>query len=190
MRHQTDHVALAVANPRDGVKRTVWIRFAVVFSGITSVRSDVMKNNLVIAFKFGKRGRLAKIVSLVVRSRNFQNLSGPRSTRERRVNGFNANVDVPAKISQPLIADHCSRQKPRFQQDLKAVADPQDQAAGTCEPIHRFHHRGKTRNSSRAQIIAEGKAAWENDGVQAGNIFGLVPDELNRLADDGADGMI
>src|SRR5580704_4321011 len=82
------------------------------------------------------------------------------------------------------------RQKTSLQQNLKAVADSQDQAAGTREPIHCFHHRRETRNSAGAQIIAKGKPARKNDGVQAGNIFGLVPDKFNRLANDGANGMI
>src|ERR1700691_1388794 len=58
------------------------------------------------------------------------------------------------------------------------------------KPIDRFHYGRKTRDRAGAKIITVGKAARQNNGVEAGNFFGLVPDEFNRLADDRADGMI
>ena len=166
MRHQAHHIALAIADAGNGLKRTIWIRLAVVFSGIVPVGSDVTKNNLVVAFQLGERGRLAKIISFVVRNGHFQHLSGMRRASERRVSGFHADMNLAAEEPQTLVAHHRAGQQPRFEQYLKSVADSQHQAAGASEPIHRFHHRRKARNRAGAQIIAEGKSAGKNDRVE------------------------
>src|ERR1700689_4848801 len=106
MWHQTDHVALAVADPGYGMKRAIWIGIAVVFSGIMPVRRHVVENNLVVAFEFCKHSRLAEIIPLVMRNRHFQNLSALCGTSERRVGGFNADMNLAAKIPQPFIPHH------------------------------------------------------------------------------------
>src|ERR1700691_4708040 len=55
------------------------------------------------------------------------------------------------------------------------------------KPIDRFHYGRKTRDRSGAKIITVGKAARQNNGVDAGNFFGLMPDKFDWLADDRPD---
>jgi hypothetical protein len=64
---------------------------------------------------------------------------------------------------------------------LEAVADAQHQAAGARETLDGAHHRRKSRDGAGAQIIAVGKSARKNDGVKAGEILRLVPDEIDGL---------
>lgn len=187
MGHQADHVAFAIADSGDGPERTVWIGLAIVFSGIVPVGRDVAKNNLVVAFEFGEYGWIAKVVAVIMRNRTFQNLSALRCAGEGCVRRFHTDMNLAAKIPEAPIAHHRAGQKTGFEENLKTVADAQNQAAGTREPVDRFHNWRKPRNRTRSKIIAECKASRKNNRVEAGNFFGLVPDEFNRLADDQAD---
>src|SRR5262249_44072422 len=46
------------------------------------------------------------------------------------------------------------------------------------------HDRRKLGDGSRAQVIAVGESARQNDGVKAGDVGRLVPDKVNRLLQD------
>jgi hypothetical protein len=96
-------------------------------------------------------------------------------------------VNLATKIPKALIAHHRAGQKPGFEENLKTVADAQNQPAGMRKPIDCFHYGGKTRDRSGAKIITVGKAARQNNGVDAGNFFGLMPDKFDWLADDRPD---
>src|SRR5580692_2389588 len=190
MRHQAQNVAFAVANAGDGMQRAVGIGFAVVFGRLRAIRLYVVKNNSTVAFEFGERGRLAEIISFVVRNRNFQHLTLLRGASEGSVGGFDADVHLATEIAQALVAHHRAGKKSCFEQDLEAVADSEDQASGTREAVHGFHYRRKSRNRPGAQVIAIREAAGENYDVAVGKIFGLVPDEFDGLMDDCGDGMV
>src|SRR5271154_6392105 len=85
MRHQPQHIALAVADPRNRAQRPIRIGLAVAFLRISAIRTHVMKNNLVVALQFRQRGWLAKIIPFVVRNRNLQHLPPGRSACKRCV---------------------------------------------------------------------------------------------------------
>jgi len=141
------------------------------------------------ALELGERRGIAEIISFHVRDGHFENLAGARGAGEGRVRAFHAHVHLAAEETQALVAQHGAGKQSGFEQNLESVADAEDHAAGTREAADRFHHRGKAGDGAGAQVIAEGKAAGDDDGVEAGDFFGLVPDEFDRLVDNGADGV-
>src|ERR1700722_16128298 len=78
MRHQSDHVALTVAQARNRMEGAIRVRLEIIGPGVPSVRMDVAENDLFVAFELGERGRIAEIVSFHVRDGHFQNLTGTR----------------------------------------------------------------------------------------------------------------
>ena len=93
---------------------------------------------------------------------------------------------------QIAVADERAGQQVRFGQDLKAVADADDEAAVVGELFHGLHHGAEPRDRAAAQIIAVAKAAGHDDaiGVAEGGV--LVPDEVRGMAEqaDGVDGVL
>ncbi len=72
MRHQSGDVAFAIANAGDVVHRTVGIAGSV----IRSVRRRVTKDDLAIFLEVRERCFIARIVAVVVRDGDCQNLAG------------------------------------------------------------------------------------------------------------------
>src|SRR5712692_1605963 len=191
VRHQAQDVALAVRDAGDVVERAVGIsRKRRHRAGPAGLRGRVAENDLVIALQLLKRGRIAKIVPLGMRDGDFQDLSRPRGGGERRRRGLYPNVHVPADEAQAGIPQHGSGQQARFQQDLKSIADAQYQPAPPREFFNRSHQRRKPRDGAGAQVVAVSEPARQHDGVIASQVVGLVPDEINRLGKDGADGVV
>src|SRR5688572_20495323 len=91
-------------------------------------------------------------------------------------------MDILADESERLIAKHGAWQEPGLEQDLKAVADAQYHPAMAGKLLHRPHDRRESGNGPCPQIIAVGKAAGQNDCIQAVEGCLLVPDFLNLLA--------
>ena len=90
---------------------------------------------------------------------------------------------MPTNVAQAGISHHGPGQQPRLQQNLKPVANSQNEAAIPGEGFHRLHYRRKSRNGAGAEIIPVGKSAGQNDGIASGKTFRLVPDEFHRLVD-------
>src|SRR5467141_4485712 len=125
-----------------------------------------------------------------VRDRDLQHLAGRGRACERRVRVFDTHVYLPADKAKTGIARKHARQQARFAKNLKAVADAEDKSAGAREFLHRAHHGRKPRNRARAQVIAISKPARQNDGVKTSDLFGLMPQEFNRLVKDLAQGVV
>ena len=106
---------------------------------------------------------------------------------ERRGRGFHANVHVAADEAQPLVAHQRAGQKPRFAENLEAIANAQHQAARAREARDGIHHRRKTGDGAGAQVVAVRESAGQNDGVEAGEVLRLVPDEFSGLVEDFAE---
>src|SRR3984885_10329785 len=181
MRHQTQHIPLSIADPRNRAQRPIRIRLAVAFLRISPVRPHVMKNNLVVALQLRECRRLAKIIPFIVRNRNLQHLAQRRSARKRRIRRLHPYMHMAAQITQPLVAHHRARQQSRLQQNLKSVANPQHQPAAARKPLHRLHHRRKSRDRTRPQIISVCESARQNHHLATGQILRLVPDKFHRL---------
>ena len=76
---------------------------------------------------------------------NLQHLSLARGAGERRIRGFHADVNLAAQKAQALIAHHRAGKQSRFEQNLKTVADAQDQAARARETYRQHFITGEKR---------------------------------------------
>ena len=110
-----------------------------------------------------------------MRNWNPQNASFRRRPRKRRCPVANPQKDMLATKLQISIAHKRPRQKPRFAQNLKAVANAQNQPARLRKSRHRPHHRAKPRNRPRPQIIAVRKTARNQHRVAICQRRFLVP---------------
>src|SRR5215210_7292982 len=70
----------------------------------------------------------------------------------------------------------------RLGEHLKAVADPEDGAAGLGELFQRVHHLSEAGDGAGAQVIAVGETARDDDGVRALEVRVGMP----QLDGDGA----
>src|SRR5712692_3179679 len=121
---------------------------------------------------------------------NFEDLSLLGSICKRRVSLLDADVYVPADVTQAAVAHHRAGKQARFEQNLEAIADAQYHAAAAGEFFHRLHHRGESRNRAGAQVIAKREPARQDNRVAIREILGLVPDEFDGLFEDVADGVV
>src|SRR5690348_8652174 len=88
---------------------------------------------------------------------------------------------MTANKSQAGIAHQRAGKQAGLAENLKAVADAEDDTAGICELLDRFHHGREARDSASAEIISIGKTAGKDECVGIGEILRLVPDEFDRL---------
>src|SRR4029077_13663550 len=180
MRHHAHHIALAVADAGNGVERAVGIRRWVE----APIGRAVAENDLVIVSQLRESVGIADVAAFSVRDRKAKHLPAWRRGGERSGGRFHADVNVTADEAQSLIAHQSAGQKPGFAENLKAIANAEDETTRAGEPRNRVHYRRKTRDRAGAQIIAVGEAAGQNHGVETGEVLRLVPDGLGRYVKD------
>src|SRR5262249_48175856 len=106
-----------------------------------------------------------------------------------RVGLFDAHVNVATDETETGVAHHGAGKQAGFAEDLESIADAEDHAAGVGELFNGLHDGRKARNGAGTQIVAVGEAAGQNDCSPVGEIFGLVPDDLDGLLQNLADGV-
>src|SRR5882672_160354 len=153
-------------------------------------RCSVAEHDLAVALELGEGRVIAKIISFGMRNRHFQHLPGFGLNSERRVRSLDANVHLPADEAQTDVARKHSWQQARLAKNLEAIADAEDKSAGAREFLDGAHHWRKPCDGPRAQVIAIGKPAGQNDGVKTSDSFGLMPEKFNRLMKDLAQGVV
>ena len=84
---------------------------------------------------------------------------------------------------QVAVADERAGQQAGFGEDLKAVADAEDEAAVVGELFHGLHHGAEPRDRAAAQVIAVAEAAGHDDAVGVAERGVLVPDEARGMAE-------
>ena len=89
-----------------------------------------------------------------------------------------------ANIFQADVAHEGAGQQSGFTQDLKAVADAEDKAAVVGKFSHGLHHGRKFGDGAGAEIIAEGEAPGNDDGIAILQIGRVMPEESGLLAGD------
>jgi len=183
MRHQTGHVAFTIADTGDIGCGAVWIACGIVIS----CRRGVTEQDLMILLEFGKRGIVTRVIAVAVGDGNFQNLARLCGARERGMGVFDSNVNVAADEAEAGVAHHGSGKKAGFEENLEAVADAEDKAAGFSEFCDGVHDRRKACNGAGAEVVSVRKAAGKQDGVTIVEIFRLMPDEFDRLLQNMAD---
>jgi hypothetical protein len=80
------------------------------------------------------------------------------------------------------IADKSSGQQTALAQDLKAIANAENELARCGKFFDRSHHWRKPRQSPRTQIIPIRKPARDDDRIKTAKVGFLVPNKIYRLA--------
>ena len=95
--------------------------------------------------------------------------------------------DVPADEPQRPVPDERAGQQPRLAQDLEPVADAEHRTAALGEGAHLVHDGGEPRDRARAQVVAVGEPARQDDRVDAAQVVLGVP-QGDALAAHRVDG--
>src|SRR3989442_4401051 len=102
--------------------------------------------------------------------------------RERCVDAFDLHIYMSADEMQLTIANQSPRQQTCFAQNLKAIADAQNQIAFRGKSFHRVHDRRKAGQRSGTQVIAVRKTARNDHGIVTAQVSIAVPDKIDGLA--------
>lgn len=68
-------------------------------------------------------------------------------------------------------------------ENLKAVANAEDEAAVVGELFHGLHHGAESRDGAAAQVITVAETAGHDDAVGVAERGVLVPDEVRGMAE-------
>src|SRR5579862_302584 len=145
MRHQAEHVASLVADARDVIERAVRVGHV---RDLTVLRA-VTKKNAVVAFELFNDPRFGEITAFSMRNRNAEHLAFATGVGERRISRFDANMNVFTDEFQSAITDKRAGQQVRFTENLKAVANADDQSARFRVFDDRLHRGREARDSAR-----------------------------------------
>ena len=97
---------------------------------------------------------------------------------ERAAAAEHLELDLPGGEAQVGVDEQRAGEQTRLAENLKAVADPQHEAAVTGERDHGLHRGREARDRPRAQVVAVGEAAWDDDRVGPFEVAVGVPDQL------------
>jgi len=188
MRHQAGHVALFIADAGDVLQRAVRIRAV----GQVAVLVAILPQNLVVGLEFRERFFVGEIAAFTVGDGRAENFSRRNLAGERRIVRGGLEENVFAVELQIAVANQSAGQQVRFGEDLKAVADADDEAAVVGELFHSLHHGAEPSDRAATQVIAVAETAGHDDAVGVAERGVLVPDEPRGVAKvpHGVDGVL
>ncbi len=183
MGHHAQDVAVGAANASDIFERSVGI----CFLGDLAIWAGITEDDAIVAFEFGERYLVAKVIAFHVADGDGQHFTFLAGIRERRVVVFHSYLYRLANILQSDVAHEGAGEKPGFTQNLEAVADAEDEAAGVGELAHGFHDGRELGDGAGAEVVAIGEAPGNDDGIAVLEIVRVVPEESYGLFGDVLD---
>src|SRR5213593_4008318 len=186
MRHHPEDVAGGVRNPPDVVERAIGVglrRDRAVFRAVA-------EDDLVLGFQSRERRLVSIVVAFAVGYREGQYLTWFAAAGEGRHCVLDANMNVLTDKGKGTVAQHGARQQSRFQQDLKAIADTEDESSGFGKADDRRHHGREPGDRAGAEIVPVGEAAGNDDRIYLRQRGCLVPDEVSLDAQDLRHGLM
>src|SRR6266446_9945197 len=189
MGHHSQYIASGTADAGDIFERSVGIRLLCDFA----LRVRVPADDAVVALQFGERRLIAKIIAFHVADGDGQYLAFAARVRKRGLVVFDSHLHRFADIFQSDVAHQRSGQQSRLTQNLEAVADAEDQSAAVGELTDRFHHGRELSDGASAEVVAEGEASGDDDGVAVLEVVRVMPEESYGLPGnllDGPEGIV
>ena len=95
-----------------------------------------------------------------------------------------------ADVAVAGVAHEGAGQESGFGEDLEAVADAEDEAAGCGETLDGLHDGSEGGEGSGAEVVAVGEASGDEDGVAVLERGGGVPEEGGLGAEDVGDDVV
>src|SRR5439155_13087225 len=99
------------------------------------------------------------------------------ASRERGIGALDDERNVAAHERERLVSAKDAREQARFAEDLKAVADPEDEPTVRRELGDRRHRRRKACDRAAAQVVTVREPTREHDGVEVRQLGLGMPDE-------------
>src|SRR5438552_17594232 len=86
-----------------------------------------------------------------------------------------------ANVLQAGIAHESARQQPRLAQNLKSIANSEDDSAAISKLLHRLHHGRELSDGAGAEVVAISKSAGHDHCVAVFQIMRLMPQKSDWL---------
>src|SRR3990172_1933809 len=176
--HEAEDVAGFVADTGDIVEGAVGIG---QWGGLP-LGVDIAQEYLAIVAQPFQRLWIGEVASFAMLDRKLEQLTFPSLAGEGRIGFLDTQEDFLADKLKAGVAHQRSRQKPRFAENLKAVADAQHQSAAAGELHHAAHDRREARHGAAAEIIAVGESSRQDEAVEMARKLVLVPEKLDLLS--------
>src|SRR5688500_5575953 len=177
MGHHPENVAAGIDDSGDVSRRAVGVRIRRYLTAWFAVTED----NAALEFEFVERLRIGKVIAFTVRNRHTDNFAvadaigpGCRTTLAAQVHPFTAKLEA-------LVAHQRARKKVAFAKHLEAVADADDRLAAFRKRSHGIHHRRKTRDRPRAEVVPVRKTTGQHHGIEPRKVRLAVPDDFGLL---------
>src|SRR5437867_3089003 len=180
MGHEAEDVPLLVQNPGDGLDRAGGIGLR----GQAPLLVAIAEGDAPLRLQPLQSFRIGEVAPFPVPHRHPQDLARPQLPGEGRVLALGPKPQISADVLEVAIADEGPGQQPRFNQDLKTVANSEDPASLPGEPDDTLHNRGKFGHRPAAEVIAVGEAPGKDDAVATGKRPVLVPEKTGLLTQD------
>jgi hypothetical protein len=186
MRHHSEDVALLIEDAGDVAKGSVWIG---LWRHITG-GSAVAKGDAVFGFEALEFLRCAEVITFHMANGDLKDVSPGKLAGEGAVGGFDADVDLLANVLEACIAHERAGEQSGFSEDLKTIADTEDKAAALSKAFDGLHDGRKARDGASAEVVAIGKAARNENGIDALQIFRVMPEKADGLVGDFSDDVV
>jgi hypothetical protein len=104
--------------------------------------------------------------------------------REYRGHRLDSHVCPYRAEPKTRIAQHRSWEQPGLEQDLEAVADPEDYAVSASESLYFAHHGRETGDSTCSEVVTVREAARQDQRVVGSQVGSFVPDQIGAGVED------
>ena len=186
MGHHAQNVAPFVEDARDIGERAV----GVGAGGDFALRRRVAEGDPVFGFERAQGLGVAVVVAFHVADGDLQHFTLLQLVGEGAVGGFDAQMDLFADVLEAGVAHERAGEQAGLGEDLEAVADAENEAAVAGEALDGLHDGREAGNGAGAQVVAVGESAGDEDGVDAAEVFGIVPEKADGLLGDFGDHVI
>jgi hypothetical protein len=163
MRHEAEHVETGRVYSRNRVGRAVSVRLV---SDLT-IGLAVAEGDQTVPFEPRQSRVVGRVVALAVCDADVDDVLRSIVARKGRVGPLDPDeltvTDEPGRD----IAHQHAWQKPRFAQDLEAVADPEHQPAATGVITHRVHDRRASGDRAAAEVVSVREPSRQHDEVRS-----------------------
>lgn len=174
MGHEAEDISGFVADAGDVFAGSV----GVCGIGRLALGVAVADEDLVVRVEGGEGGVVGKVAAFPVSDGDIEDLACGGGVGESGIGRFHTDALVFADEVEAFVANEGAGEESALAEDLKAIADAQDGAAGCGEACHRLHDRREAGDGSAAKVVAIGEASGNDDGVEAGERGVFVPDEV------------
>ena len=168
VRHHAENITLGVADSSDVAEGAIGV-------------FDIAKDHAVFGFELVEDVGFGGVAAFAVSDGEAQDLPLGGSVCEGGIGGFDPEVDGAADELQLVVADEGAGEEAGFGENLEAIAEAHDKAAGVSEFLHGTDDGGEFRDGTAAEIVSVAEATGEDDGINIRRNGGFLMPEKRGL---------